>query len=592
MRFLLLITAAVLSFLGSVHGQVWDTLSLNDLTAFVAPSQNWSIVGSVSGSIDSKDLKTERGTGMLYSQARARENLDILTKAEHRDIDLELEFMLPEGGESGVFLQGRYEIQLKDSWEKERPTFLDCGAVYPRSMPNGGGFFEGKPPRVNAAKAPGLWQHLSISFRAARFDQYGEKTENAKLRFVKLNGVLIHQNVTLTGPTDRTQSGEVARGPLRLQGNSGQVAFRNIRFQTYDRPPLKWKKLKYESGEMPDRAAYNLPNKVEESGEAASIDPRLVARDEKLVLRFTGDIDLPVSGLYKFDVEVWWNAKLTVDGKPTNTTPSSSNGSTEIELEAGIHEIVLEYYKWDAWYEKKLALYLTGPGIARQPLHEEASLPVSSLPTPYYVDFDREPQILRGFTNYPTDPDQKTKLTHTIHVGLPEGVAFTYDPLRAIPIQIWRGLFLDATPMWAGRGDGSVAARGPNTWLDTLPVWIGNKVGHIRPLGYRLDEQGIPTFETQIGELTLSDQLHAVPGMPALNRRLSWSGEAESETKWRLASGKSITKIDKMNYLVDDTYFIKLDEKLGGKTEIVMADDKAHLLVEPNGEMVEYQIIW
>ncbi|MEO0627792.1 MAG: family 16 glycoside hydrolase, partial [Bacteroidota bacterium] len=452
--------------------QSWDTIPLVDLSAFDQNPANWSIVGTASGSIASTELDTDRGTGILYSRSRNSESIDLETQFTHGDLDMELEFMLPKDGESGLFLQGRYEIQLSDSWQKHRPTYLDAGAVSPIRKMESQQLTGGKPPRVNAAKAPGLWQHLSVSFRAARFDRYGQKLEDARLLFVKLNGIIVHENVVLTGPTDQSHSNEVARGPLRLQAENGEVAFRNICVQAYDLPPLQWKSLQYQSGIMQGPGAYEMSPQIEERGTADLIDSRLVSRNEKLVLRFDGEIEFPVSGLYKFDVEVWWNARLTIDGQPTATTPSSSNGSTEIELSAGTHRIVLEYYKWDSWYQGKLALYLTGPGIARQALHEESSLPVSALPTPHFVDFGRETQILRAFTHYTTDEESSTKLTHTVHVGLREGIAFTYDPLQAIPVQVWRGRFLDATPMWADRGDGSVSARGAVTHLDTLPIWM------------------------------------------------------------------------------------------------------------------------
>ena len=90
--------------------------------------------------------------------------------------------------------------------------------------------FEGKPPRVNAARKPGEWQSFDITFRAPRFDTAGRKTENA--RFVKVvhNGIVIHENEEVTGPTRAsTFNDEKALGPLMLQGDHGPVAYRNLR---------------------------------------------------------------------------------------------------------------------------------------------------------------------------------------------------------------------------------------------------------------------------------------------------------------------------------------------------------------------------
>lgn len=572
--------------------QNWDTIPLNDFSAFAEKPPNWSIVGAASGQLGDANLNTDRGIGVVYSRSRNGENFDLISQFTHGDMDLDLEFMLPEGGESGVLLQGQYEIQLKDSWQRERPTYLDAGAIPPRSAPESQELVGGKRPRVNAAKAPGLWQHLSISFRAARFDQYGQKIEHARLLFVKLNGLIIHENVSLTTSTSGSSTDELARGPLVLEGNSSQVAFRNICVQRYESPPLRWKSLRYESGEMINSDTYQMPAQIEESGTAEWIDPRVTTKNEKIALRFDGEIDLAVDGLYTFEVEVWWNARLTIDGQATETTPSSSNGATQLELAAGTHRIVLEYYKYDSWYQSKLALYLSGPGVARQPLHEETALPVSALPTPHLVDFDREAQVLRAFTHYSREAGSSTMLTHTAHVGLPEGLAFTYDLLRAIPVQVWRGEFLDATPMWSGRGDGSASALGATTVLDTLPPWMNSETAAIRPRGYKMNEGSIPTFVTQVDDLILEDRLEAIPNLPGLTRQMSWSGESDEAPIWRLASGLEIEKIDRFNYLIDQAYYLRLDDDNEGQAEVVLADERAHLVFTAEGDQIIYQIIW
>jgi hypothetical protein len=83
--------------------------------------------------------------------------------------------------------------------------------------------------RVNAELAPGNWQTFDIFFHAARFDNNGKKIANAKFEKIILNGVLIHENVELTGPTRGSMlSNDIPVGPLRLQGDHGPVAFRNI----------------------------------------------------------------------------------------------------------------------------------------------------------------------------------------------------------------------------------------------------------------------------------------------------------------------------------------------------------------------------
>ena len=101
-----------------------------------------------------------------------------LPTLQHGDVDLELDYMMASKSNSGVYLQGRYEIQLRDSWEIRTPNVHDNGAVYERwdeKRPDGQKGYEGHAARQNASRAPGLWQHMKISFQAPRFNANGQK---------------------------------------------------------------------------------------------------------------------------------------------------------------------------------------------------------------------------------------------------------------------------------------------------------------------------------------------------------------------------------------------------------------------------------
>jgi hypothetical protein len=112
--------------------------------------------------------------------------------------------------------------------EKDKYPGIECGGIYPRWINEAN--VEGHSPRVNASKPPGEWQSFDIDFRAPRFDAGGKKIENARVVKVVHNGKLIHENVELKGPTRGGMANdEKAVGPLRLQGDHGPVAYRNIR---------------------------------------------------------------------------------------------------------------------------------------------------------------------------------------------------------------------------------------------------------------------------------------------------------------------------------------------------------------------------
>jgi len=157
-----------------------------------------------------------------------------------KNFEFKASVMTTPGSNSGIYLQGRYEIQLLDSWTSLTTKAGDNGGIYERwddSKPDGQKGYDGHAPRQNATRAPGLWQHIKISFQAPRFNQSGQKIENARILRVELNGVLLHENVELSGPTrGPLVNDEVATGPLRFQGDHGPVAFRNIQLTSYDKP--------------------------------------------------------------------------------------------------------------------------------------------------------------------------------------------------------------------------------------------------------------------------------------------------------------------------------------------------------------------
>lgn len=210
-------------------------LTGEDLAAWREPHGEWATVGQAAmDSADPKRLSVTPGQGVIYNGPNGR-TVNLHSVFEHGDVIAHIEFMVPQGSNSGVYFQGRYEIQVLDSWGVEHPKYGDCGGIYQRWGPQGG--YEGKSPRVNASRKPGEWQSFDVIFRAPRFDESGKKVENARFIKVLHNGVLVHENVEVTGPT-RSASFEDEKpvGPLMLQGDHGPVAYRNIWVQPTQLP--------------------------------------------------------------------------------------------------------------------------------------------------------------------------------------------------------------------------------------------------------------------------------------------------------------------------------------------------------------------
>ena len=153
---------------------------------------------------------------------------DIHTAREFGDVQVHVEFAEPtpphghgqERGNSGVFLQGQYELQVLDSYQS--PTYPDgqAGAIYGQ-----------QPPLVNPARPPGEWQTYDIVFTVARFAEDGT-LQTPAYETVFYNGVLVQNHVALIGPTVHAALAKPTRlpptGPLKLQDHHNAVRYRNI----------------------------------------------------------------------------------------------------------------------------------------------------------------------------------------------------------------------------------------------------------------------------------------------------------------------------------------------------------------------------
>lgn len=215
----------------------WTELSGDrGLAAWRQPTGDWQTAGAVE--VDGRRptrLAIHPGRGVLVNGAAGKTN-DLLSREEFGDVEVHAEFLIPKGSNSGVKLQGLYEIQILDSFGVRRPKGSDCGGIYPRAelTPRYHHIDDGVPPRVNAARPAGQWQSLDIVFQAPRFGADGKKTANARFVRVVLNDRVIHENVEVATPTGHAwRLKEVARGPLLLQGDHGAVAFRNVRVRSY-----------------------------------------------------------------------------------------------------------------------------------------------------------------------------------------------------------------------------------------------------------------------------------------------------------------------------------------------------------------------
>ena len=123
-------------------------------------------------------------------------------------------------GNSGVYLQGRYEVQILDSYgvPDDKLRLADCGSIYDVAV-----------PKHNVSKAPTVWQSFDIEFHPPRFDASGKKTAPARMT-VMFNGVKIHdeQPIDLDNTTAGMGGDPKTPGPIMLQDHGDLVQFRNV----------------------------------------------------------------------------------------------------------------------------------------------------------------------------------------------------------------------------------------------------------------------------------------------------------------------------------------------------------------------------
>ncbi len=150
---------------------------------------------------------------------------DLRTKQGFEDFRVHVEFWLPnlppdvtgqDRANSGVYLQERYEVQILDSYGDDTLADDEAGAIYAK-----------KAPDVNAATPPETWQTYDITFRPARFDAAGNKTEDARISVV-WNGVTVHDDVAVDGPTGGGAAEAATAGAIRLQDHGSKIRYRNV----------------------------------------------------------------------------------------------------------------------------------------------------------------------------------------------------------------------------------------------------------------------------------------------------------------------------------------------------------------------------
>ncbi|MEO5814226.1 MAG: family 16 glycoside hydrolase [Gemmatimonadaceae bacterium] len=585
-----------------------QVVSLADLSAFRTTSANWRIAGNVSADRNrALALLATPGSGVLVNMPTTAARAPLVSTWEHGDIDLSFDVMVPKGASSGVYLMGRYEVSLADSWSPRVPTSADLGGI------------AGTPPRQNASRAPGLWQHVDIMFRAPTFDG-GRKIANARFARVMVNGVAVHENVEVAGPTRGAAfTDERETGALVIRGDGGPIALRNIRYKSYA-GEVKLSGLHYRVFQgAPMDSSYVATHAFVHPGDATFISANTVSVQDQFALAYDGTLTTPTTGRYRFTLDLGWigndsatrgarvgGGKLTIDGVPVLVHSGGDRRSyADRELPAGPHPFSVSFYKnRPSFNRRNVALWVEGPGVARQPLHDEGEAIAANAPVnPIVVDQEVEPVLIRSFLRH-----RNTKRVTAVSVADPRGVHYSYDMAQGALLYAWRGPFLETTQMWHERGEdqtaeplGSVLTL-PGTptlvFLDDAKATWPDSIVDERALqrdGYRLNASRHPTFLYRVRNVVVEDAIRPGNDGLSLRRELHLLGTANG-LYVQLAQGDHITRERDGSYVVGDRSFYVTLPGGGTPPGIRTVNGRDELLMPvrfDRGEArIVYTIVW
>lgn len=208
-HFLFLFIATVLSGQGLIGAITAPLFNGQDLSGWVSTKTSLAAAWKVNEDY----LEVIPGTG------------DIQTLSSFEDFDLHAEFWIPylpekhgqDRGNSGIFLQGRYEIQILDSWKNE--TYLDglCGALYKILAPS-----------PSASLPPENWQTYDIHFISPRVNSEGTVIEKGEVTVIQ-NGTTVIDRGKFDHPTgSAAKQKQGLPGPIRLQDHGSPIRFRRL----------------------------------------------------------------------------------------------------------------------------------------------------------------------------------------------------------------------------------------------------------------------------------------------------------------------------------------------------------------------------
>lgn len=419
------------------------------------PNPAWSAVDAVAVNAGSGKLTLtpgDKGEVMVIAEAGAK-SPHLRTKTYAMDCLVSVEYLYTAGTKAGLFLASAYRIQLDGQ---------DAGTVGPMQS------YEGKPdafltPVNIAATQPGTWHKLEARLRAPRYNEAGSKTQKALLIELKIDGVVVHDNAILNSWCRGTETEwESNGGNVTFSATNGSLALRNFSLQRADFTPLM---VPATSG-----GATNVDKLVDYVKQGADLFKALGcvechATQQDDTSQKTGpnlfglfrleprDREIAGGEGHRFTIKADRSYLLRSVRTPFDELAIAEHGPNRGTAYLPAMPPILPTVATDAQVDA-IGTYLAT-------LNEPANQgPVVKLVTDIGLEnydpmADRLQLLVAGRVRLQRGPMERLS-GRTIHVGLPGGINYSFDPRLLAIAQLWQGGFLDMSGEFLNRGGGGI----------------------------------------------------------------------------------------------------------------------------------------
>ena len=443
----------------------------------------WTAVDAVTLAPDGQSLtgaEAAKGPILLFA-GTGQNKAQLHVRGYMSDVVVHFEFMLDQSSDAEVYLEGKYGLKLAANGMGNLGAMLEPKA----NIPAAGAV----PAKVNAGGKPGEWQTFDVKFRAPRFDDARNKTQEALLIEVKINGQVVQANTIPYGLTVGTDSPwEDAGGSFAVAVEKGSIALRNF------------------SISRADFGAIKLPAA---SGQPTNIDKLvdLVEQGRDNFRNFgcvechatqEGDVSTKAGpdlfGLFRVEPR----ERVVLAGEGHRFTIKADRSYLERSVRTPQQEIALGESgpKKDQAYPPVMPTFAPSVLSDRQVDAIYAYLttlnqPEAQGPITYLVSegdlknydplADRLQLLVDNQVRIQRGPMEHVS-ARSIHVGQPNGVNFTFDPRILAFVQVWQGGFLDMTGEFTGRG-----GAGLKKGYDSREIDLGQQPYLFAPLSAKGD---------------------------------------------------------------------------------------------------------